>query len=303
MSNHPTDPQTNTDDRITTARPSQPQDTSSSPQAPTPVEAAVPSHSSADEPLSRGPQETPEPQQQPGASASRDQRDALESLDVTTTRMMPQPLPLWEDAQVKEPEPTQPAQPRRLATAALVCVVAVVSFVAGGITARLASQMPLIFPQKQDVAPSTASLEQEPEEAPQSTPVQEETSQAPEDKTYTQTPTLPDDDSSQQDTYTTPEQDDTDSLPTHRWDFDSEGDRSLTYDNDDNRVTIDYDGYLFSFDVDDLMGQETQNDTSQDTGDEWSYTAPPSSNTRTYGYGTGYDTEDDRDLYGWTRIF
>lgn len=214
----------------------------------------------------------------------RDEDAALRSLDITSTRIMPDPVPIWETSESVEAAPT--ATPHhRIATIALVCVVGVVCFVAGGMTARFAAQMPLLFPEKTEHAEVTATYAPAiPESDTQETPVEySEPSPAP-NTSLERNGTAPD----------ATEESPTTSEPRYRWDFDSEGDRSLSYDTEDNRVTLDYDGYLFSMNLDKLMA-EPDDDTSQTT------TEPEAYDQYLYDDSTGYDTTYDRDVYGWTR--
>ena len=290
MTKLPANPQTNAEDRSTsTERTTQPKPTTTSAANPAPVEAAAPSESQK-------------------ARQTPDQEAALESLDITSTRMMPVPEPLWEPLPPEAHEEPRTERRRGLPTLALMCVVAVVSFVAGGVTARMSAQMPLVFPQKDEPVENTASFVQEPEqEVQEAAPVAEEPEQEePETQVYTYDNGSDTGYDTTDDTPATPDAPQT----THRWDFDSEGDRFLTYDDENGRVTVDYDDYTFSFDVDDLLVDEGETDEQkqvQKNDTSWDYyfspSEPTSNRTREYGYGTGYDTDSDRDLYGWTRIF
>lgn len=214
--------------------------------------------------------------------ARRDEEEALRSLDDTPTRTMPQPTPLWEADEPATAAPPTTTPRHRISTMALVCVVAVVSFVAGGMTVRLTAQMPLLFPQQpeQVEAPTTyvpAATDTDEQEDP-SEDIEPSPTPAPIDPLAT-----PEHTEAAPETEPEDHADTSDDTLTYRWDLDSEGDRSLSYDTDSNRVTFDYDGYLFSLDLDELMAE------------------PDSRDPYLYDDSTGYDSYRERDTYGWTR--
>ena len=239
-----------------------------------------------------------------------DEDEALKALDDTSFRPLPELSAVWEPLK-PAPADTMPTQGRpepgrfaKLRLYALVAGVAVVSFVAGGLTARLSSQMPVLFADKPRATEVTASF-QEPAEPTdtQEEPVEE--TDAETDEKLTIEPIVPSPPSidttvdAPEVTVDAPEvTDDYSDEPTHRWDFDSEGDRSISYDSDRNNVTFDYDGYTFDFTLDDLLndksdvrGQDTwgQDDSSRDTEKE-----------RYNSWDTGDDATDvERDLWNW----
>lgn len=224
--------------------------------------------------------------------AQRDEEAALRSLDDTTLRTMtmPQPVPLWEPDEPAATKPAEPTSRRRVSTFALVCAVAVVSFVAGGVTARLSSQMPLLFPQKSE--PQTEVAATYTPQAPKTNEHEEEV-EDPDPAPTTSPVGTPEYDETDTDTHG---QTETPEAPTYRWDFDDEGDRSVSYDTEHNRVTFDYDGYLFSMDLDELMAEpDGDADIDQTTSE------PETSNPNRYDNDTGYDTNYWRNDYGWTR--
>ncbi len=233
-----------------------------------------------------------------GVEQSRiDEADALRSLDDTICRPMPDQVRIWEADRVDvEEEQRSPFPKPRLSTAALVAGVAVVSFVAGGITARLSSQVPVLFQQDEPkpiestavYTPTNEPAEEEPEEE---APVeQEETEPQGISETWNTYQSPRDQTTTEDDTGGSPER-------TYTWDLDSEGDRTISYDYDADRMTLDYDGYSFTVDLDQMMGWPE--DTSQTDGygssERWS---DPSDGYR-YDTGTGYDTEETRDRYQW----
>lgn len=227
-----------------------------------------------------------------------DEDEALQSLDDTTIRPLPEVSAFWEpiDApvQVSAPTPDDAVRTRRR-TVALVGAVAIVSFIAGGFTARMSAQMPVLFAKAPEPVETTAAFEQP---APVTDTTQEPVGSDPEP-----TPNPPsydigydttehswgdeDDDKDKDFDSGADEQDETDL----RWNFDDQGDRSVSYDNDDQRVTVDYDDYSFSFTLDDLLNT----DNGSEERNYYEY-AP----RQRYDSGTGYDSTDaERDSYGW----
>lgn len=216
-----------------------------------------------------------------------DEEQAYRSLDDTVMRPMPEPSVIWEAEPLRREPPQDEPQKMRLSTGFLVGAVAIVSFVAGGMTARLSSQMPVLFSQPAEPIEATASYvepsaqEAEPTEEP--SPTYEETTSAPSQDTGYVTD------------YDTGYDTTDDSTTEHdvQWNFAPDSGGSVGYDNDDRQVTVDYDGYSMTFTLDDLLGT---ND-SYDTTDGYSQR----DRTDSYGYGTGYDTEEDRDYNNWQR--
>ena len=86
-----------------------------------------------------------------------DEEQAYRSLDDTVMRPMPESEVIWDAEPIRRPVPS--AEPRwpRIRTGALVAAVAVVSFVAGGLTARMSSQVPVLFAHKDEPIEATAS--------------------------------------------------------------------------------------------------------------------------------------------------
>ena len=240
--------------------------------------------------------------------------------------------------------------PHRAKYAALVAGVALVSFVAGGVTSRLSSQVPVLFGQETKTNETQASYteknpdqdlpEQAPApEAPAQTQPELNADQTPTDQ---QAPTEPNDQTpnppsyetgddttddwnnegsngnswnndgwnntdswninvqqDQQQTFgdqqdydqydngqqSTPEQDD--SSNTWQWNFDQDGDNSISYNQNDNQVTLNYDGHVLTVPIGELIGYDGygSNDTSDN---QWRQDT-----------GTGYDTEENRDREQW----
>ena len=83
-----------------------------------------------------------------------------------------------------------------------------------------------------------------------------------------------------------------------QWDLDQDGNNSISYDQEGNEVTFNYDGYQLTVPIGELVGygrpdtsSPYDNDTlneNDSTGDQWNN-----------DYGTGYDTEEDRDRDRW----
>lgn len=223
-----------------------------------------------------------------------DEEQAMRSLDDTVVRPLPEPVAIWEHVETERREREPEASPHKLGTWALVAAVAVVSFVAGGITARLSSQAPVLFPREEPVTEVAASYEEptadEPEEPVRTTPPASEPEQ---DTSYDTT-----DDGSQQEFRNDETQDDSwqdqdeesDRDTTLTWDIDNTGDRSLSYDYESDRVTLDYDGTSMTLDLDSLLNGTTPDDGTS-AEDEYRYI--PDGNT-------GYDTEERRDWFEWT---
>ena len=227
--------------------------------------------------------------------AQRDEEEALKSLDdASLTRTMPQPIPLWEPDDSADTTPATPATHSRMPTIALICIVGVASFVAGGMTARLSSQVPLLFPQKAEpqtevstaYAPVTSTTDAQQEQGEAEVEGERNVWEYAPETSYEYGEDVPDSEPVAKETSPAPD------APSYRWDFDSEGDRSISYDTDDNRVTFDYDGYLFSMDLDDLMA-EPEEDTSE--------AEPEERDPYLYDKDTDSDHGYDRDAYGWTR--
>ena len=221
---------------------------------------------------------------------TNDEHEALKSLDDTSFRTLPDAI--WE------PEPAAPpaeVAPRglspRVKTGILVSAVAVVSFVAGGVTARLSSQAPLLFAQEPAAREVTASFDQRLEPAhPVEEEAEPEVEAVPDD-----TPAYEDDsedagpddlfelDHRQEQEVPEPQDKSTD----WSWRYDDQDGNSVTYDPEHDQVNIDYYGYTLSVPVSDLWGDESSSDPwrEQDTQQE-----------RTYDY----RTESDNDLEGWS---
>lgn len=236
-------------------------------------------------------------------SRADDEAQAVRSLDDTTInvlgdttiRTLPNHESIWAEDKRVTSETTRRSW-KRIPTFALVGAVAVVSFVAGGVFARMSAQMPTLVAGQPAPSENTASCD------PVAPKTQEESEEQKEDSThnppsydtgYDTTDDAPPSNSSPND--------DT----THRYDFDEEGNESLEYDEDTGLVTIDYDGYSLTVPIDELLGDDHELDY-------WSLIDSYGQNTQNYGdqthgrdrdhrydYGTGYDTEEERDRYGW----
>lgn len=221
-----------------------------------------------------------------------DEEQAYRSLDDTVMRPMPEAEVIWDAEPIRRPAPsTEPHWPR-IRTGVLIAVAAVVSFVAGGLTARMSSQVPVLFARNDEPVEATASYEQAPSAEQVEQPVQNyEPVQESEPLEQESEPTV---DESYDTGYSTDYDTDYDTTEDHglQWDFAPESNGSLGYDTDNNEVTLNYDGYSITFTLDDLLG------TDESTGYE-----PDPTQEQTYGYdgGTGYGTEGqrDRDSWGW----
>ncbi len=223
-----------------------------------------------------------------------DEEQAYRSLDDTVMRPMPEAETIWDAESIRRPAPT--AEPRwpRVKTGALVAAVAVVSFVAGGLTARMSSQVPVLFAQRDEPVEATASYEQ-------AAPVEQ-----PEQPAESYEPVEQDEPTADEGTDTGYSTDydtgyDTTEDNSLQWNFAPESNGSVGYDTNDNEVTLNYDGYSVTFTLDDLLG------TNDGSGSETGYTQEQvngygnGGDTR-YDSGTGYDTEEqrDRDSWGWS---
>lgn len=218
-----------------------------------------------------------------------DEEQAVRSLDDTIMRPVPIRDTLWTETARVQTEATRPQAPsHRVPTGVLMCIVAVVSFVAGGVTARLSSQMPVLFAEQpaatETVAAYHPTAQEDEEEATQ--PETTEEQETPESVTAP-----PSYDTGYDTTDDTTDSDSDDTV--WQWNFNDTGDESLTYQPETNEVTIDYDGYSLTVPIGELIGNRTeltdlysQQDTTERTCRE-----------RTWDDGTGYDTEEDRDWY------
>lgn len=216
-----------------------------------------------------------------------DEEQAYRSLDDTVMRPMPESEVIWDAEPIRRPVPS--AEPRwpRIRTGALVAAVAVVSFVAGGLTARMSSQVPVLFAPKDEPIEATASYEQP-------APVEQPEEQVQE-QVESYEPVEQESEPTADEGYGTDYDTGYDTTEDHslQWNFAPESNGSLGYDNENNEVTLNYDGYSVTFTLDDLLG--TDDSTSYETY---------STQEQTHGYdgGTGYDTEEqrDRDSWGWS---
>lgn len=230
-----------------------------------------------------------------------DEEQAYRSLDDTVMRPMPESEVIWDAEPIRRPasggEPHWP----RIKTGVLVAVVAVVSFVAGGLTARMSSQVPVLFERPEKPIEATASYEQTaPSEqaAPVEQPEEQVESYEPVEQVESYEPveqeSEPAPDESYDTGYGTDYDTGHDTGEDHglQWNFAPESNGSLGYDNDNNEVTLNYDGYSVTFTLDDLLG--TDDSSSSETDSTWEQ-APG------YDSGTSYDTEGqrDRDSWGW----
>lgn len=224
-----------------------------------------------------------------------DEEPTFHSLDDTVMRPIPARPAVWSD-ELRRPRQEERPKTSRIPIVALVCVVAVISFVAGGVVARLSSQMPVLLAQKTEPSNSQASYEQEPREIveeTQSEPVEEPDATQQDE----QSDSAPSSDMGYDTVSDTPDQTTTDTNDDNswRWDLDEEGNESITYDPYTNQVTIDYEGYSFSMPIGELIG---------DGGDESTTYSPNSTDdsylqNRTYDDSTGYNTQENRDWYEW----
>lgn len=207
-----------------------------------------------------------------------DEDQAVKSLDDTAMQPMPSATAMWEAIEdSRQPTaPDKPARTSRVRIGALVAAVAVVSFVAGGAFTRLSSQVPLLFAEKPTSTESVASYVEpaQPEPEPEQT---EPEAVIPE----------PEEDYSQDDTQLTTDEQTYDDY-TWRWNLDSDGNDRITYNNDDELVTIDYNGYSLTVPIGELMGY----DYGQSSPTDDSYGQSPTTRDRSYGYTDDYD-------YGW----
>lgn len=220
-----------------------------------------------------------------------DEEQAYRSLDDTVMRPMPEPEAIWDAEPIRRPVPsTEPRWPR-IRTGVLVAAVAVVSFVAGGLTARMSSQVPVLFAPKDEPIEATASYEQ-PAPVEQ---LEEQVQEQVESYEPVEQESEPTADEGYDTGYSTDYDTGYDTTEDHglQWNFAPESNGSLGYDNENNEVTLNYDGYSVTFTLDDLLG--TNGSTSYETY---------STQEQTQGYdsGTGYDTEEqrDRDSWGWS---
>jgi len=245
-----------------------------------------------------------------------DEDQALNTLDDTTFRPLPELTGVWEPLE-PTPEPAKPdtGKMSKLRLRALVAGVAVVSFVAGGITARMGSQMPVLFAERQHPIESIASLVEQ--AAPeQQEPLQVESpevpvAQEPEEPTDVNPPSYDTGDDTTDDAPWTTQED----SPWHTredtsWDTDDsqtdgdqtdenhhdetlwyeytgdEGDRGFSLDTQDNSVTFDYDGHSIGFTFEDLISNK---DDLYKNDQHYQYDGD-----------TGDDvTNPERDVWGW----
>lgn len=220
-----------------------------------------------------------------------DEEQAYRSLDDTVMRPMPEAEVIWDAEPIRRPVPSPEPHWPRIRTGVLVAAVAVVSFVAGGLTARMSSQVPVLFAPKDEPIEATASYEQP---APVEQP-EEQVQEQVESYEPVEQESEPTTDESYDTGYSTDYDTGYDTTEDHglQWNFAPESNGSLGYDNESNEVTLNYDGYSVTFTLDDLLG----------TDDSTGYEADPSQE-QTHGHdsGTGYDTEEqrDRDSWGWS---
>ena len=261
--------------------------------------------------------------------------------------------PLWERVDPLK-IPSDRPKPSRLRTAAVVCGVAVVSFLAGGLTSRMSSQVPMLFGQNNQPVESVASYtprttqdeaddaeKNAPERntaqtdatAPKGTTTDKDSTDTSKDNdkdksdkstgtTTDKTPTSKDkdsgDSSSKNDSSSTNKntnRDTSSDSPYNTWYFNDNGDESISYNRDEDTVTIDYDGYSLTAPTEDLFGSEdlleqwyqprgnsdgygSSNDYG-DYGDPYGYDYYYYDYGYGDDYGTGYDTEEDRDRRNW----
>lgn len=243
----------------------------------------------------------------------------------------PYASPLWERVDPLR-IPNERPKPSRLRTAAVVCSVAVVSFLAGGLTSRMSSQVPMLFGQNNQPVESVASYtprttQDEADDAEKNAP-ERDTAQtddtAPKattngteptdtsknngkdksDKstgtTTDKTPTSKDKDSSTSDTKSdssstnkNTNRDTSNDSPYNTWYFNDNGDESISYNRDEGTVTIDYDGYRLTAPTQDLFGDE-------ELLEQWYQPYGMSDDYSDYGdpysydyYGYGYGYGDD----------
>ena len=260
--------------------------------------------------------------------------------------------------------------PHRFRYAALVAGVALVSFVAGGVTSRLSSQVPVLFGQETKTTESQASYtEKNPEQTlPDQAPAPEAPAQsdpnADQAPTDQQAPTEPSDQTPNPPSYDTgddttddwgnndswnndgnvsdswnsdgdnedswnntdnqqdyngqqdqqpfgdqqdynlydngqqgaPEQDG--SSNTWEWNFDQDGTNSISYNQDDNQVTFNYDGHALTVPIGELIGYDGNSTSSPYDNNGYGGNGSSDHQWR-QDTGTGYDTEEDRDRDQW----
>lgn len=235
-----------------------------------------------------------------GNTKADDEAQAVRSLDSTDMRDLPSNGPLWPDKR-REPSQTNRRFWKHAPLFALVGAVAVVSFVAGGMFARLSSQTPVLVSGQEGPTETTASY----------TPVKpkyqddvEETPEEEKEEAPSPTVTPPSYDTGDDTTDDAPTSTSTpDNSTTHQFYFDSEGDEKLEYDEDTGLVTIDYNGYSLTVPIGELMGENDSVDLWSTPSNPQGYGPRSQDRSRTYDYdydyGTGYDTEEERDRYGW----
>lgn len=84
-----------------------------------------------------------------------------------------------------------------------------------------------------------------------------------------------------------------------QWNLDQDGNSSISYDQEGNEVTFNYDGYQLTVPIGELVGYGRP-DTSSPYDNDTTYENDSTSNQRNNDYGTGYDTEEDRDRDLWS---
>ena len=228
------------------------------------------------------------PDTTPEAPTTRltDEQQAVNSLDDTAMQPMPSSTALWEaveDARQPAAAPEKQARKFRVRTGALVAAVAVVSFVAGGAFTRLSSQVPLLFSEKPTSTESVASYVEPEQPAPEPEQTEAEPVAPEPEEDYSLNDTQPTTDDQTYDDY------------TWRWNLDSDGNDRITYNNTDDLVTIDYNGYSLTVPIGELMGYDEQ---SYPTGNGYN-SQSPSTRDRSYGYTNDYDGYDTYNDYGW----
>lgn len=196
---------------------------------------------------------------------------------------------------------------RRGVVAALVASVAVASFVAGGVCARFFMQAPTTITEAPAPLETQASLTEKTTTDTTDTTKKDDadsdsstktTPKLHKDKKDTTTTTdtgkeTGDDTTDDSTDSTTKKRTDTQEKDPWRWEFDENGDSSISYDPNSREVTVDYEGYKvtvpFTDDRDqyDQTYDPTTTDRTRDTRDDSGY--------------RGYDYGSDGSGTGWTR--
>ena len=202
---------------------------------------------------------------------------------------------------------------RRGAVAALVAGVAIASFVAGGVCARFFMQAPTTLTETPAPLETQASLTEKtaPETIDTSDEVKNDSPEAdngskatPESRTDKKTDTTTNgtgDDTGNGTTdgsgdSATKNRTDTQKQDPWRWEFDENGDNSISYDPDNREMTLDYEGYKVTVPITDEQDQYDQ--TYDPTGTD---RTRDRRNTRDDTDYRGYDYGSDGSGTGWTR--